>query len=186
MLIDGDTTSNAKRYASKREDPTRINRLIVSEKVRVIDPDNEQLGILDLEDALARAEENGLDLVEVAGNADPPVCRIMDYGQYKYQKSKRQHEAKKNQKTTQLKEIKLRPRTEAHDFQFKLKHALNFIEAGNKVKVSVFFRGREMAHQELGLLLLNKVRDQMEEMAKVEALPKTEGRQMVMVLAPLK
>ncbi|MBI3992541.1 MAG: translation initiation factor IF-3 [Candidatus Lambdaproteobacteria bacterium] len=178
--------ANVKRYGSKREDPTRINRLIVAKQVRVIDPENEQLGILELEDALARAEQFGLDLVEVAGTADPPVCRIMDYGQYKYQKSKRQHEAKKNQKIIQLKEIKLRPRTEEHDFQFKLKHALEFIEDGNKVKVSVFFRGREMAHQELGRRLLDKFSELSSEAAIIETTPRMEGRTLSMILAPQK
>ena len=154
--------------------------------MRVISAEGEQLGILEMEEALRQAGEGGLDLVEVSPNSDPPVCRIMDYGQYKYQKSKRQHEAKKNQKIIQLKEIKLRPRTEDHDFQFKLKHALEFIEEGNKVKVSVFFRGREMAHQELGVELLKRVQADLEEYGAVEQFPQLEGRQMVMVIGPKK
>ncbi len=158
----------------------------MAERVRVIDPENEQLGVLTLEEALARAEGFGLDLVEVATTADPPVCRIMDFGQYKYQKSKRQHEAKKNQKVILLKEIKLRPRTEEHDFQFKLKHALEFIEEGNKVKVSVFFRGREMAHQDLGRRLLEKFGQMSAEMATIESTPRMEGRTLSMILAPQK
>lgn len=154
--------------------------------MRVIDPDNEQLGILELEEALNQAEEQGLDLVEVSPNSDPPVCRIMDYGQYKYQQSKRQHEAKKNQKIIHLKEIKLRPKTEDHDFQFKLKHALQFMEAGDRVKVSVFFRGREMIHQNLGHRLLEKFIELSSEIATVEVPAKMEGRSLSMVLAPRK
>lgn len=154
--------------------------------MRVIDPDNEQLGILELEEALAKADDLGLDLVEVSPNSDPPVCRIMDYGQYKYQQSKRQHEAKKNQKIIHLKEIKLRPKTEEHDFQFKLRHAIEFLQHGDKVKVSVFFRGREMIHQNLGHKLLDKFTLQSEESAMVEVPPKMEGRSLSMVLAPKK
>ena len=154
--------------------------------VRVIDPDNNQLGILEFEDALQQAEEQGLDLVEVAANADPPVCRIMDYGQYKYQQSKRAHEAKKNQKIIHLKEIKLRPKTEEHDFNFKLKHAKEFIENGDRVKVSVFFRGREMAHQALGRKLLDRFVEQASEVAQVEVAAKMEGRSMSMILVPKK
>lgn len=135
---------------------------------------------------MARAEDIGLDLVEVAPEADPPVCRIMDYGQFKYQKSKRQHEAKKNQKIIHLKEIKLRPKTEEHDFQFKLKHALGFLDHGDKVKVSVFFRGREMAHQDLGRRLLDKFGEQSAELAQIESPPRMEGRTMTMILAPHK
>lgn len=132
------------------------------------------------------AEELGLDLVEVSPTADPPVCRIMDYGQFKYQQSKRAHEAKKHQKVIHLKEIKLRPKTEEHDFQFKLKHALEFIEEGNKVKVSVFFRGREMIHQDLGHRLLNKFVELAAEVSTVEVPPKMEGRSLSMVLTPRK
>ena len=152
----------------------------------MIDPDNEQLGILELEEALAKADNLGLDLVEVSPNSDPPVCRIMDYGQYKYQQSKRQHEAKKNQKIIHLKEIKLRPKTDEHDFQFKLRHAIEFLEHGDKVKVSVFFRGREMIHQELGHKLLEKFTLQSDETAMVEVPPKMEGRSLSMILAPKK
>lgn len=154
--------------------------------MRVIDPDNEQLGILELEDALGQADDLGLDLVEVSPNSDPPVCRIMDYGQYKYQQSKRQHEAKKNQKIVHLKEIKLRPKTEEHDFQFKLKHAIEFLVDGDRVKVSVFFRGREMIHQDLGHKLLKKFTDQAEEVSTVEVPPKMEGRSLSMLLTPRK
>ena len=154
--------------------------------MRVISAENEQIGILELEEALSQAEELGLDLVEVSPNSDPPVCRIMDYGQYKYQQSKRAHEAKKNQKVIHLKEIKLRPKTEDHDFQFKLKHALQFMEGGDKVKVSVFFRGREMIHQDLGRKLLEKFTELSAEIASVEVPPKMGGRSLSMVLTPRK
>lgn len=172
--------------SGKNTKQTRINRLITNETVRIIDEENEQLGVLTLEEAITRSEEVGLDLVEVAPNADPPVCRIMDYGQYKYQQSKRLHEAKKNQKITHLKEIKLRPKTEEHDFQFKLKHALQFVEEGDKVKVSVFFRGREMAHTELGRKLLERFVALSGETAMVESSIKQEGRSFSMVIAPKK
>ena len=154
--------------------------------MRVIGPENDQLGVLTLEDALRQAEESGLDLVEVAQNADPPVCKIMDYGQFKYQQSKRQHEAKKNQKVVHLKEIKLRPKTEEHDFQFKLKHAISFVEEGDKVKVTVMFRGREMSHQDLGRRLMEKFVEQIGEIAQVESPAKMEGRTLSMILAPKK
>ena len=165
---------------------TRINHQIRAQQVRVISADGEQLGILEIEEALRQAQEEGLDLVEVSPNSDPPVCRIMDYGQYKYQQSKRQHEAKKHQKIIHLKEIKLRPKTEEHDFQFKLKHAIEFVEAGDKVKVTVMFRGREMSHQELGHKLMEKFVAQVGEMATVESPAKMEGRTLSMVLAPKK
>ena len=154
--------------------------------MRVISSDGEQLGILETEEALRQSAEVGLDLVEVAPNADPPVCRIMDYGQYKYQQSKRQHEAKKHQKIIHLKEIKLRPKTEEHDFLFKLKHAIGFMEAGDKVKVTVMFRGREMSHQELGHRLIEKFVARIGEVAIVESPAKMEGRTLSMVLAPKK
>ena len=160
--------------------------MIRAQQVRVISPEGEQLGILETEEALRQAQEVGLDLVEVAANADPPVCRIMDYGQYKYQQSKRQHEAKKHQKIVHLKEIKLRPKTEEHDFQFKLKHAIEFVEAGDKVKVTVMFRGREMSHQELGRKLMEKFVEEIGELASVEAPAKMEGRTLSMVIAPKK
>ena len=154
--------------------------------MRVIGPENDQLGILSIEEALRQAEEVGLDLVEVAEKADPPVCKIMDYGQFKYQQSKRQHEAKKNQKVVHLKEIKLRPKTEEHDFQFKLKHAIDFVEEGDKVKVTVMFRGREMSHQDLGRRLMEKFVEHIGEIAQVESPAKMEGRTLSMILAPKK
>lgn len=133
-----------------------------------------------------QAEELGLDLVEVSPNSDPPVCRIMDFGQYKYQQSKKQHEAKKHQKVTHLKEIKLRPKTEEHDYKFKLKHAMEFVTAGDKVKVTIMFRGREMSHQELGRRLMDKFVAEIEELAQIESPPKMEGRTLSLILAPRK
>jgi len=165
---------------------TRINQYINARQVRLIGEDEQQLGVVPIEEARRRAQEVGLDLVEVASTADPPVCRIMDYGQFKYQQSKRQHQAKKHQKIIHLKEIKLRPRTEEHDFQFKLKHALEFVEEGDKVKVTVMFRGREMSHQDLGAKLLKKFADQAGEVAAIEVPPRMEGRTMSLVLAPKK
>jgi len=158
----------------------------MAKKVRVIGAGSELLGVLDTPDALKMAQEQGLDLVEVAPGADPPVCRIMDYGQYKYQQSKRQHEAKKNQKIVLMKEIKMRPRTEEHDFQYKLKHALEFIEEGNKVKVTVMFRGRELSHQELGHKLMARFVEGTQDFAQVEASARMEGRMLTAVLAPKK
>lgn len=158
----------------------------MAKKVRVIDAENAQLGVLEIADALRAAQEQGLDLVEVAPGADPPVCRIMDYGQFKYQQSKRQHEAKKNQKIVLLKEIKMRPRTEDHDFQFKLKHALEFIEEGNKVKITIMFRGRELSHQDLGHKLMARFVEATQEFAQAEASPRMEGRFLSTTLAPKK
>ncbi len=154
--------------------------------MRLVDEENEQVGVVEIEDALNKAAEAGLDLVEVAPNADPPVCRIMDYGQFKYKQSKKLHEAKKHQKIIHLKEIKMRPKTDVHDFQFKVRHAIQFFEDGDKVKVSVMFRGREMSHQELGARLLEKFATSAEEVAMIEVPPKMEGRNMSMVMAPKK
>jgi translation initiation factor IF-3 len=173
--------------SSRQSGPnTRINSLITAKTVRVIDSENEQLGILELQVAIKQAQDAGLDLVEVAPGADPPVCRIMDYGQYKYQQSKRLHEAKRNQKVVHLKEIKMRPKTEDHDFQFKLKHALEFLEEGDKVKVTVVFRGRELSHQELGRKLMERFVAHMAETATVETTPRMEGRTLTAVLTPKK
>ena len=163
-----------------------MNELIEVETIRLVDHNGEMVGVVPRQQGLDLADEVGLDLVEVAPGAEPPVCRIMDYGQFKYQQSKRQHEAKKHQKIIHLKEIKLRPKTETHDFQFKLKHAIQFMEGGDKVKVSVFFRGREMTHRENGKRLLEKFAEMTEEIAAIESPAKMEGRSMSMVLAPRK
>ena len=152
--------------------------------MRCIDPDGEQLGVLDTSDAIRKAEDFGLDLVEVQPNADPPVCKILDYGKFKYEAQKRANEARKKQKIIEVKEIKLRPNIDEHDYQVKMRNVQKFLDAGDKVKVTLRFRGREMAHQDLGANVLTRVRQETDEFAKVEAMPKMEGRQMIMVLAP--
>jgi len=153
-------------------------------EVRVIADDGAQLGILPILDAVKAAEERGLDLVEVAPLAEPPVCKIMDFGKYKYEQAKKAHESKKNQKIVQLKEVKMRPGTDVHDYTFKLNNAKRFLEEGNKVKVTVVFRGREMAHTDLGSVLLNKVVADIQEAGNIEQMPKQEGRALSMVIAP--
>jgi translation initiation factor IF-3 len=140
--------------------------------------------VVSVEDALARAAEAGLDLVEIAPNSEPPVCKILDYGKYKYQSQKKAAEARKKQRTVEIKEIKMRPNIDVHDYDVKMRSIVRFFEEGDKVKVTLRFRGREMAHQELGLQLLDRVRQDTTDLAKVESEPKLEGRQMVMVLAP--
>ncbi|MEQ8333593.1 translation initiation factor IF-3 [Nisaea sp.] len=161
-----------------------MNRDILAEKVRCIDPEGEMLGVLTVREGILKAEEFGLDLVEVSPNADPPVCKILDYGKFKYEAQKKKNEAKKKQKIIEIKEIKLRPNIDEHDFEVKMRNVRKFIGEGDKVKVTLRFRGREMAHQDLGMNVLNRVRDEMEEAAKVESYPKMEGRQMTMVIAP--
>ena len=165
-------------------DGPRINGAIRALKVRCIDPEGEQLGVIDTIDAIRKAEDFGLDLVEVQPNADPPVCKILDYGKFKYEAQKRANEARKKQKIIEVKEIKLRPNIDEHDYQVKMRNVVKFLSGGDKVKVTLRFRGREMAHQELGANVLTRVREETEEIAKIEAMPKMEGRQMVMVLAP--
>ena len=162
----------------------RINGEIRANEVRLIGIDGEQLGIVIVAAALAMAEENEVDLVEIAPTAKPPVCRLMDYGKFRYQEQKRQQEARAKQKIVQLKEVKFRPATDDGDYNVKLRNVRRFIDEGDKVKVSLRFRGREMAHQELGMRVLERVRDDVEEICQVESFPRLEGRQMVMVLAP--
>jgi translation initiation factor IF-3 len=161
-----------------------INWGIRAPEVRVINSDGKQVGILPLKEAMKLAEEQGLDLVEVAHNATPPVCRIMNYGKYKYQQNKRTHDARKHQTVIQVKEVKLRPRTEDHDFQFKLRHAKRFLEEGNKVKISVLFRGREMAYPEFGTEILNRFIEGLKDLMAIEQAPRMEGRNMVTILTP--
>ena len=163
-----------------------MNRAIRAREVRVIDEDGSQLGVLSTLDALTAAEERGLDLVEVSPNADPPVCRIMDYGKFKYQQSKRAAEAKKKAARVELKEVKMRPKTEVHDFQTKVRHARRFLEEGNKVKLTIMFRGREQSHPELGLAQLEKFVEAVKDLAQVESSPSRMGRFLHMVVAPLK
>ncbi|MEE4295762.1 MAG: translation initiation factor IF-3 [Wenzhouxiangella sp.] len=168
------------------EKQTRRNEDITSLKVRVVGPEGDQIGVMTSRDALARAEEYGLDLVEIAPQADPPVCRIMDWGKFKFETSKKAQAARKKQKQIQVKEIKFRPGTDDHDYDVKMRNLKKFIEEGNKVKVTLRFRGREMAHQELGRDLLVRVEKDMAEETTVEQFPRMEGRQMVMMLAPKK
>ena len=162
----------------------RINEDIRTATVRCIDAEGEQLGVLGIDEALAKAYAVGLDLVELQPNAEPPVCKILDYGKFKYQAQKRANEARKKQKIIEVKEIKLRPNIDDHDYQVKMRAVNKFLAAGDKVKVTLRFRGREMAHVELGAKLLERVRVEIDEVAKVEAMPKMEGRQMIMVIAP--
>ena len=161
-----------------------MNADILNEEVRCIAPDGEQLGVMKTVDAIAEADTHGLDLVEVSPNADPPVCKILDYGKFKFEAQKKRNEAKKKQKVIEVKEIKLRPNIDEHDYQVKMRSVQKFLDEGDKVKVTLRFRGREMAHQELGVNVLNRVRSDTEEVAKIEAFPKLEGRQMIMVIAP--
>lgn len=166
-----------------REGP-RINEMIDEPTVLFIDADGEKRGVIPTAEAMRMAEEAGLDLVEVSPNAKPPVCKLLDFGKFKYQAQKKANEARKKQKTVEVKEIKMRPNIDTHDYDVKMKSMLRFFEEGDKVKVTLRFRGREMAHQELGMQLLNRVKDQVDAVAKVESYPRLEGRQMVMVLAP--
>lgn len=151
-----------------------------------MDDDGEQLGVMATRDALDRAREKGLDLVEVAPNADPPVCKIMDYGKFKYQQQKKLQEAKKKQTVIKIKEVKFRPKTDEHDYQTKLKKIVNFLEGGDRCKVTIFFRGREIVHKDRGLAVLERVVVDTQDLAKVESKPMSEGRTMTMMLAPVK
>jgi translation initiation factor IF-3 len=162
----------------------RHNEFIQSPKVRVIDENGENLGVMYTREAIEQAAEVGLDLVEVSPNVDPPVCKFLDIGRYKYEAQKKASEQRKKQKTQEIKEIKMRPNIDDHDYDVKMKKVVEFLEDGDKVKVTMRFRGREMAHGELGMAVLQRVQEQTADMAKVEAHPRMEGRQMLMVLAP--
>lgn len=153
-------------------------------KVRVIDDDGENLGVMYTREAIEQANEKGLNLVEVSPNADPPVCKFLDVGKFRYEAQKKANLARKTQKTQDIKEVKMRPNIDTHDYDVKMRNVSKFIEHGDKVKITLRFRGREMAHQHLGMDLLKKVQDDVAEIAKVEAFPRLEGRQMLMVLAP--
>ena len=163
----------------------RTNERITASEVRVISSTGEQLGILSIREALLRAEDEGFDLVEVSPDASPPVCKIIDYGKLKYREQKSKKEAKKKQKTIEIKEIKMRPGIDTHDYKVKLKALSKFINGGNKVKISMRFRGREIEHKNLGFALLKKLTDEVSEFAKIEIPPKPEGRQIMMVLVPV-
>ncbi len=164
----------------------RINEMIRAKEIRVVDEEAGQLGVMTPEQALSIAKSKEMDLVEVAPGANPPVCRIMNYGKFQYQKSKRAHEAKKHQKQVVLKEVKFRPKTEEHDFQFKKNNILRFLTEGNKAKACIVFRGREMTHQELGRKLMDKLVQELSEIAEVERPPKMEGYSLVAIFLPKK
>ena len=162
----------------------RFDFMIQAEKVRVIDENGENLGVMYTKEAIEQANEIGLNLVEVSPNADPPVVKFLDVGKYRYEAQKKANLARKSQKTQQIKEIKMRPNIDDHDYDVKMRSVVKFIEEGDKVKMTLRFRGREMAHPELGMNLLKRVQDDVAEIAKIEAYPRLEGRQMLMVLAP--
>jgi translation initiation factor IF-3 len=170
--------------SAERQD--RRNEEISVPRVRVIGADGSQVGIMLTRDAISKAESEGLDLVEVSPNADPPVCKIMDYGKFIYQKDKAQQAARKKQKQIQVKEVKFRPTTEEADYQTKLRALVRFLEEGDKIKITLRYKGREMAHQELGFQLIDRIKGDLEEHALIEQSPKLEGRQTVMVMAPRK
>lgn len=171
---------------AQQEREARINGEITAKEVRLISGDGEQLGVVSLKEALSMAAEKDVDLVEISPTAKPPVCKLMDFGKYKYEQSKKRDEAKKKQKQVQIKEIKFRPGTDEGDYNIKMRNVKRFLEDGDKVKITLRFRGREMAHQEFGAQLLERVKADLEELAAVESFPKMEGRQMVMMIAPKK
>lgn len=167
-----------------KNDGPRVNREIDARSIRLVGADGEMIGVVTLREGLIMAEEAGLDLVEVSPNAEPPVCKILDYGKFKYEAQKKRNEAKKKQKVIEVKEIKLRPNIDDNDYDVKMRAMRKFLEEGDKVKVTLRFRGRELAHQDLGMKVLERVRDDIEGLGKIEQIPKMEGRQMVMVVAP--
>jgi translation initiation factor IF-3 len=171
--------------SSKRaSDEPRVNRQIVADKIRLIGADGEMVGVVSVREGIAAAEAAGLDLVEISPGAVPPVCKVLDYGKFKFQAQKKAQEAKKKQKIIEIKEIKLRPGIGAHDLEIKMRAVYRFLEEGDKVKFTLRFRGREMAHQELGLKILLKVKEELGDKVRVENEPRSEGRMMVMVVAP--
>jgi translation initiation factor IF-3 len=170
--------------AAPSRDGPRINTQINVQTVRLVKEDGTMVGVTPIREALAMAADAGLDLVEISPNAEPPVCKILDFGKFKYEIQKKRNEARKKQKVIDVKEIKLRPGIDAHDYEVKMRAVTRFLEEGDKVKVTMRFRGREMVHQELGVQVLERVRTQFDAAAKVEQMPRLEGRQMVMVLAP--
>ena len=178
------TISRGPLPAPPTRDGPRVNDEIRVPQVRVIDENGEMLGVLTAREAQHRAFAVGLDLVEISPNADPPVCKILDYGKFKYEQQKKKNEAKKKQKVIELKEIQMRPMIDDNDFEVKCRAIRRFIEDGNKVKVSMRFRGRELSHQEIGMDLLLKVKADFDDIAKVESLPRLEGRQMIMLMSP--
>ena len=169
----------------QRDTGPRVNGRVTSEKIRLIDENGENVGVVTPSRAMMMAEDAGLDLVEISPNANPPVCKIMDFGKFKYEQQKRESEARKKQKIIEVKEVKFRPNTDKHDYDVKMRNVFKFLENGDKVKVTMRFRGREMAHQELGRDLLLRVADDTKETGKVENMPKMEGRQMIMMIGPI-
>ena len=165
-------------------DGPRVNEDIRVPQVRLIDQDGEMIGVMSAREALMRAYDAGLDLLEISPNAVPPVCKILDYGKYKYEQQKKANEARKKQKTVEIKEVKVRPNIDDHDYDVKMRAMKSFIGEGDKVKVTLRFRGREMAHQDLGIRVLERIRNELGETIKVEQMPRLENRQMIMVLAP--
>ncbi|SCK05418.1 translation initiation factor IF-3 [Vogesella sp. LIG4] len=172
--------------AIAQERESRINGEITAREIRLVGEEGEQLGIVSVREALALAEEREVDLVEISPTAQPPVCKLMDYGKFKYQQAKKKHEAKLKQKQVQVKEIKFRPGTDDGDYNVKLRNLIRFLSDGDKAKITLRFRGREMAHQDIGLALLKRVEADLAEVGTVEQFPKLEGRQMVMMIAPKK
>ena len=167
-----------------RETGPRINERIRGSEIRLIGADGENVGLISPEKALVMAEEAGLDLVEISPNAVPPVCKIMDFGKFKYEQQKKEAEARKKQKVIEIKEIKFRPGTDTHDYEVKMRSVVKFLEGGDKVKITLRFRGREMAHMELGRQLLEQIAEDIKDVGKIENMPKLEGRQMVMMIGP--
>ncbi|MFQ5624612.1 MAG: translation initiation factor IF-3 [Paracoccaceae bacterium] len=169
-----------------RDTGPRVNEKIRAPEIRLIDADGELVGVVPPQKGIELAEDVGLDLVEISPNAEPPVCKIMDYGKFKYEKQKKEAEARKKQKIIEVKEVKFRPNTDTHDYDVKMRNVHRFLDNGDKVKITLRFRGREMAHQELGRKLLERVAEDTVDLGKVEAIPKMEGRQMVMIINPVK
>lgn len=172
--------------AIAQEREARINGEITAREIRLVGMEGEQIGVVSLREAMALAEENDVDLVEISPTAQPPVCKLMDYGKFKYEQSKKRHEAKLKQKQVQIKEIKFRPGTDDGDYNVKLRNLIRFLNDGDKAKITLRFRGREMAHQDIGVRMLERLKQDLEPYGQVEQFPKVEGRQMVMVLAPKK
>lgn len=167
-----------------RDTGPRVNERIRVSEIRLIGPEGENVGVVSPAVGMQMAADSGLDLVEISPNATPPVCKVMDLGKFKYEQQKREAEARKKQKVIEVKEIKFRPGTDTHDYDVKMRSVLKFLEGGDKVKITLRFRGREMAHQDLGLELLNRVKDDVGEAGKIDTMPKLEGRQMVMMISP--
>ena len=169
-----------------RDTGPRVNERVRAPEIRLIGAEGENIGVISPEKALQLAEQAGLDLVEISPNASPPVCKIMDFGKYKYETQKKESEARKKQKTIEIKEIKFRPNTDTHDYEVKMRSVMKFLQGGDKVKITLRFRGREMAHADLGRKLLERVAEDVTEHGKIEAIPRLEGRQMVMMINPIK